>query len=204
MTLRRETLDLAILGELDQPAHGYELRRRLVDSLGALRTLSFGSLYPALHRLAAAGLIEASTPTLAPPATDRASRGRRRIRYRLTAAGVAHFQQAMRAVDVDDDSFPVAIHLLGKVPPAIRLRVLRARRAQVVARREARRAAARAGATGEDLARARARFDLEQAEREVTWLDRVIERLAPSASAPAPAPKTSRRATRRATHTKGQ
>ena len=44
-------LDFAILGLLgDGPRHGYELRRALGD-LGFWQ-VSFGSLYPALHRLA--------------------------------------------------------------------------------------------------------------------------------------------------------
>ncbi len=37
--------------------HGYELRKRLSTVLGAFRALSYGSLYPCLHELLAAGLI---------------------------------------------------------------------------------------------------------------------------------------------------
>ncbi|MDP8974859.1 MAG: PadR family transcriptional regulator [Actinomycetota bacterium] len=56
-------LELAILGVLkEQPLHGYELKKRLADALGPLSSVSFGSLYPALKRLQAAGALEAVEP----------------------------------------------------------------------------------------------------------------------------------------------
>jgi DNA-binding PadR family transcriptional regulator len=55
---RSGILELAVLGELSKtPMHGYELRKRLSAVLGAFRALSYGSLYPCLHELLAAGLI---------------------------------------------------------------------------------------------------------------------------------------------------
>jgi DNA-binding PadR family transcriptional regulator len=52
-------LELAILGLLkEQALHGYELKKRLVDALGAFSSVSFGSLYPALARLQRAGAVE--------------------------------------------------------------------------------------------------------------------------------------------------
>ena len=51
-------LELAILGLLlESPMHGYELRKRLTGLLGAFRAFSYGSLYPALRRMQADGLI---------------------------------------------------------------------------------------------------------------------------------------------------
>ncbi|PWQ83484.1 PadR family transcriptional regulator, partial [Enterococcus faecium] len=51
-------LELAILGLLQEsPMHGYELRKRLTGLLGAFRAFSYGSLYPALRRMQAAGLL---------------------------------------------------------------------------------------------------------------------------------------------------
>lgn len=53
-------LELAVLGLLkDQELHGYELKKRLNETLGPLSRVSFGSLYPALRRLSRAGAIEA-------------------------------------------------------------------------------------------------------------------------------------------------
>src|ERR1700752_1922865 len=60
-------LELAILGLLiESPMHGYELRKRLTGLLGAFRAFSYGSLYPALRRMQAEGLIaEKAAPATA-------------------------------------------------------------------------------------------------------------------------------------------
>ena len=51
-------LELAVLGLLsEQPLHGYELKKRLSETLGPLWGISFGSLYPALRRLERDGSI---------------------------------------------------------------------------------------------------------------------------------------------------
>ena len=58
MSSRRDVLSFAILGVLgDGEQHGYELRKRLTTVLGPFRALSYGSLYPALKLMNAAGLI---------------------------------------------------------------------------------------------------------------------------------------------------
>jgi hypothetical protein len=52
-------LELAVLGLLkEQPLHGYELKKRLGETLGFLWGVSYGSLYPALRRLERDGAIE--------------------------------------------------------------------------------------------------------------------------------------------------
>ena len=53
-------LELAVLGLLkEQELHGYELKKRLTEALGPFSSVSFGSLYPALNRLEAAGALRA-------------------------------------------------------------------------------------------------------------------------------------------------
>ena len=42
----------------EQPLHGYELKKRLGETLGILWGVSYGSLYPALRRLERGGAIE--------------------------------------------------------------------------------------------------------------------------------------------------
>ena len=83
--MRREQLkghlDLLLLTVLaDGPAHGYaiigELRERSAEEF----TLPEGTIYPALHRLEAAGLLRSSWAEQA---------GRRRRLYELTAKGVS-------------------------------------------------------------------------------------------------------------------
>jgi DNA-binding PadR family transcriptional regulator len=73
-----ETMALAVLER--GPAHGFEILRRLEEAgCGALR-LKEGSLYPALYRLEAAGLIRS--------AWEKGNRpGPRRRIYQLTRKG---------------------------------------------------------------------------------------------------------------------
>lgn len=166
MGIRAEMLELAILGELDQPTHGYELRRRLSDAVGPLRTLSFGSLYPALHRLERAGYIT-STVTPATP-------GRRKlITHAITSAGQRYLSDELERVDSDDDSFAIAVGLMSKASPAARLRLLKDRRARVQARREERQRTPRTS-DRDPWRRARSQWEEEDTLREITWLDRLI------------------------------
>src|SRR5690606_41322278 len=70
MRARSDVLELAILGQLqDAPLHGYELRKRRNATLGTVRALSYGSRYPALKSLTAAGLLAAGDTPGLPPAT---------------------------------------------------------------------------------------------------------------------------------------
>jgi len=60
------------------PAHGYALSAELRRRSDGLLAIVEGSLYPALHRLEAAGLVASTTET---------AEGRRRRRYELTHEG---------------------------------------------------------------------------------------------------------------------
>jgi DNA-binding PadR family transcriptional regulator len=62
-------LELAILGALkEHDLHGYELKRRLTQTLGGFSSVSFGSLYPALGRLEKSGAVKAVDAFDPPPA----------------------------------------------------------------------------------------------------------------------------------------
>jgi DNA-binding PadR family transcriptional regulator len=81
-------LELAILGFLNEgPLAGHELRRRVSQLTGYTRPVSDGSLYPAITRLAKAGLLERRADTDAGPG-----------RYVLTAteAGRADLLERLR------------------------------------------------------------------------------------------------------------
>ncbi|WP_035804723.1 PadR family transcriptional regulator [Kitasatospora mediocidica] len=82
-------LDLAILGFLaERPLSGHELRRRLSELTGYSRPVSDGSLYPAIKRLAAAGLLERRPDPAAGPA---------RYILSVTDAGRTDLLQRLRA-----------------------------------------------------------------------------------------------------------
>ena len=79
--LLRGHLDGLLLAVLAQaPGHGYELTKRLAQRSDGLLGVPEGSLYPALHRLERAGLVDSAWET---------GEGRRRRVYRLTRRGRA-------------------------------------------------------------------------------------------------------------------
>jgi DNA-binding PadR family transcriptional regulator len=165
--------------------HGYELRKRLYTVLGAFRALSYGSLYPCLHELLAAGLIaeeheEAeAVPVRASAAPARAKAGRRSLKvYRLTADGKERLQELLAEggpATWEDDGFGVHFAFFGLTRADVRLRILEGRRSRLEERMEAIRAA---------FTRTRERVDryteelhrhgLESVEREVRWLNELI------------------------------
>jgi DNA-binding PadR family transcriptional regulator len=177
-------LEFAILGLLQQsPMHGYELRKQLSQMLGGLRSISYGSLYPALKRLHAAGFIatdepdpRALLPADAPPLTGR----RGKVVYTITADGKERFQELVGQAGPEsyDDGGLFGVHLafFRHTAVDVRLRILEGRRRTVERQREGLRAS---------LARARERLDrytielqrhgLESVDREVRWLSELID-----------------------------
>lgn len=78
-------LDLLLLSVLAAgPMHGYAAVQGLRDRSGGAFDLPEGTVYPALHALESAGLVEAEWTTAS---------GRRRKVYRLTDRGAARLQQ---------------------------------------------------------------------------------------------------------------
>jgi len=166
-------LELAVLGLLlESPMHGYELRKRLTGLLGAFRAFSYGSLYPALRRMQADGLIAED----AVPGTPVLRRARRV--YQLTEAGRRRFTELV--VDTGpqnytDDGFGVHLAFFNRTPAEARMRILEGRRRQVEERREGlRQAVARAGNSFDRYTRQLHQLGLESSEREVKWLNELI------------------------------
>ncbi|RMI09105.1 PadR family transcriptional regulator [Cellulomonas triticagri] len=178
MRAKSDVLESAILGLLhDSPMHGYELRKRLNLLLGSFRALSYGSLYPALKSLVARGLIAGSDPTEA-PAHGLAGK-RARIVYQLTAEGKERFQVVLASSGPaawEDENFGFRFAFFGQTDRETRLRILEGRRTRMTERLEVIR---------ESLNRTRVRMDeytlelqrhgLDQVEREVRWLDDLID-----------------------------
>lgn len=189
-------LELAVLGLLHEaPLHGYELRQRLKATLGTFRAFSYGSLYPTLRRMHAAGWIaqdegDAAVVAGAPPLTGR----RGKVVYKLTAEGKERFAELLSEAGPsawEDETFGVHFAFFGQTDPEVRVRILEGRRSRLEERREGVRTS---------LARTRSRLDrytlqlqehgLESVEREVRWLTELIEterRSSPPPARPAPA-----------------
>ena len=193
MAKRHDVLEFAVLGVLsDGPLHGYELRKRLSAVLGPFRALSYGSLYPCLRRLQSKGLIDEVhvTPAIdsaAPPLSAR----RARVVYAITGDGKEEFaawanQPGPEAWE--DEGFAAHLAFFGRTEARVRLRILEGRRSRLEERVDTLR---------ESLARSRERVDaytlqlqqhgLDGAEREVRWLNELIqiERTSPEATSTA-------------------
>jgi DNA-binding PadR family transcriptional regulator len=167
-------LELAILGLLiESPMHGYELRKRLTGLLGAFRAFSYGSLYPALRRMQADGLIAEET---APVGAVKVRRARRV--YVLTDAGKLRFTELVADTgpqNYTDDGFGVHLAFFNRTPAEARMRILEGRRRQVEERREGlREAIARASNSLDRYTRQLHQLGLESSEREVKWLNDLI------------------------------
>ncbi len=197
-------LELAILGLLkEQELHGYELKKRLTDALGAFSSVSFGSLYPALARLEAAGAVRAVTvepaePVLPAPvvpmtgsiageaAAFRARRStarparpsRTRKVYALTERGSQLFEELLEAdsTSVDDDrAFNLKLAFCRYLPPERRLGLFEQRRALLVERLARARTNHRSRKERMDLyTQSLVDHGTETTEADISWLDRLI------------------------------
>jgi DNA-binding PadR family transcriptional regulator len=210
-------LEIAVLGLLkEQDLHGYELKKRLSDVFGLASAVSFGSLYPALSRLEAAGAIHvigaedveatAGAGTDGPGSGSTGSGGaglagperrpsRRRKVYGITAHGAEMFEELLassQSAGEDERSFNLRLAFAGYLPPEARLGLLERRRA-VLGERLAQ-LAARARARRDDrYMRVLAERQQEALSRDVSWLDGLIqeERTSAAGLRPAEAPGAS-------------
>ncbi|WP_330174820.1 PadR family transcriptional regulator [Streptomyces sp. NBC_01498] len=181
MSRRSGILEFAVLGLLrESPMHGYELRKRLNTSLGIFRAFSYGTLYPCLKTLVASGwLIE--EPGSAPEealATSLAGR-RAKIVYRLTADGKDHFEELLSQTGPDaweDEHFAARFAFFGQTEREVRMRVLEGRRSRLEERLEKMSASlARTRERLDDYTLELQRHGMESVEREVRWLNELIE-----------------------------
>src|SRR5688572_14505625 len=142
-------LELAVLGLLkERSMHGYELRKQLSAMLGPFWQVSWGSLYPALRRLAKSGAVEKDeqpVPKRAPKrslakttktkargtTTSSLSGGRRKTVYRITPDGEQTFAEMLEetAAAVDAEHFTLKLAFFRYLPPETRLTLLERRRA---------------------------------------------------------------------------
>ena len=109
---------LLVLGTLARlgPMHGHQLKRSIETiNIEAWSEVRAGSLYHALHQLAAEGLIELVQ-------TERPGRLPARTVYRITAAGEADLEalrdRALREVRPSADPFDVALWVAAGLDPA--------------------------------------------------------------------------------------
>ncbi|WP_254812114.1 PadR family transcriptional regulator [Streptomyces cavourensis] len=182
MSRRSGILEFAVLGLLrESPMHGYELRKRLNTSLGIFRAFSYGTLYPCLKTLVSNGwLIEEPAGDQADSAPASSLSGRRaKIVYRLTAEGKEHFEELLSHTGPDaweDEHFAARFAFFGQTEREVRMRVLEGRRSRLEERLEKMRASlARTRERLDDYTLELQRHGMESVEREVRWLNELIE-----------------------------
>ena len=161
--------------------------------LGPASSVSFGSLYPALNRLEAAGQVKAVESLGAPlqpamPSTGsfagevaafrasrrRSTRGPRNKKvYGLTEDGAARLAELLAATEDEDRTFPLKLAFCRWCDPATRLELLERRRATLVERLDERRRSLEDQRLDRYL-RALREHDAESTERDIAWLDELI------------------------------
>jgi DNA-binding PadR family transcriptional regulator len=117
-------LELAILGLLKEGSmHGYQLKKRLADTLGSFWQVSYGSLYPTLKRLQREGAVEMTFP--------KEDVGRRKNVYRITEKGELLFAELLERAGSEataDNGFSVRFAFFKYLKPETRIRLLERRR----------------------------------------------------------------------------
>lgn len=195
-------LELAVLGLLkEQPLHGYELKKRLGETLGFLWGVSYGSLYPALRRLERDGAIESVAPAGAVPApiaptgsvtgdlaaarlrsvADRLATGGRRTRkaYRITERGEARLLELLMADDEradDERAFALKLAFCRHLPDDSRLQLLERRRQSLVERLDGARRPSRTITSISDdrYTRSLREHRTRSTQRDLEWIEELI------------------------------
>jgi DNA-binding PadR family transcriptional regulator len=168
-----DVLELAVLGLLkERSMHGYQLKKSLSDTLGPFWQVSYGALYPALKRLRLQGSVEQVYP--------KTQVGRRRNVYRITDGGERQFSELLETggerETADDNGFRVRLAFFRYLKPETRIGVLERRKAALAVRLAALRerlTAYREPADGYTLSLMR--HGMDSTERDITWLDGMIE-----------------------------
>ena len=165
-------LELAILGLLkERSMHGYQLKKRLSETLGPFWQVSYGTLYPALKRLRAAGAVEEVFPG--------AEIRRRKNVYRVTEQGEAMFARLAESVGErepadDDNGFRVRLAFFRYLKPEARIGVLERRRAALT-RRLAEIRSRFSSSRVDDYALSLMRHGMDTTERDILWVEGMIE-----------------------------
>ena len=165
-------LELAILGLLkERSMHGYQLSKRLTDTLGGFWRVSYGSLYPTIRRLESQAALER--------VFDEQEVGRRKNVYRITPKGERLFQDLLEEAGAEssseDNRFRVRLAFFKYLAPDTRIRLLEKRRAYLEERLSTIKAS---------LAATRERFDTytlslmqhgrDSTEQDIAWLNGLI------------------------------
>jgi len=152
--------------------HGYQLKKRLSDTLGPFWQVSYGSLYPALKRLQREGAVEVVFP--------KQEVVRRRNVYRITRAGQRSFAELVEdgVGDRDDDNgFRVRFAFFRHLKPETRIGLLERRRAHLLDRLADLKSRLRSYREKVDAyTLSLMRHGMDSTQNDIDWLDDMIQR----------------------------
>jgi DNA-binding PadR family transcriptional regulator len=164
-------LELAVLGLLkERTMHGYQLKKRLSETLGGFWQVSYGSLYPALKRLQREGAVEM--------VFSKEEVGRRKNVYRVTPKGEELFRSLLEetGAEASEDKFQVRLAFFRYLRPETRIGVLERRRAYLQARlAQLERSFSDYRERSDGYTLSLMRHGVEAAEHDIRWLDGLIE-----------------------------
>jgi DNA-binding PadR family transcriptional regulator len=188
-------IEMAVLGLLqDQDLHGYELRKRLTSLVGLRGAISFGSLYPALGRLEAAGAVKAveandaeraipltgslrgeASAYLARRRAPAGRSGRARKVYGITNQGRELLVTLLEDPATDEKAFPLKLALCAVLAPERRLELFERRRTALATQLATARSSRRRNSERVDrYLRSLRDHDNQTLENEIAWLDGLI------------------------------
>lgn len=164
-------LELAALGLLkEQSMHGYQLKKRLSETLGPFWQVSYGSLYPALKRLQAEGSVEVVFPT--------EEVRRRKNVYRVTPDGERLFNRLVEESGHDkdaDNGFRVRLAFFRYLKPETRIGLLERRKAYLLGRlAEFKERVTSYRERVDSYTLSLMRHGMDSTEHDIAWLDDMI------------------------------
>ena len=188
-------LELAILGLLkERSMHGYQLSKRLTDTLGGFWRVSYGSLYPSLKRLEKQGAVE--------QVFAQQEVGRRKNVYRITDEGETLFRQLLEEAGSDaateDNRFRVRLAFFKYLAPESRIRVLERRRTYLEERLDTIQSSL-ATTNGDTYTLSLIQHGRDTTEQDIAWLNGLIA--AERRDTETPLPGDPKRRTTRSTRT---
>jgi DNA-binding PadR family transcriptional regulator len=162
------------LGLLSQgPLHGYELRKRVTITIGPLRAISFGSLYPELKRLSTLNLIEEKESN-----TERGLTKRARISYQITPQGTERLNTLLKSSGPEtweDETFTTYLSFFAKTASAVRLQILQGRKVRL--QEKINLLQDQLNKTDQELDNYNlqiSNYNLDSVKREMKWIDELI------------------------------
>lgn len=166
------SLKFALLGLLaESPKYGYEIKRRFEGALGNAWSVSYGQLYPTLHRLTELGCVTRKT--------EPGKKAADKTIYSITEKGLKKMDEwllkPLRSTYRVKDEFTLRFLFFSKLSPGQVLQYLQGQRERTIQQKErCERTLCSMGVETDYYLRAIIRKAIIHLEAEMRWLDEVM------------------------------